>query len=882
MNFVWLGIFVFASVGIARAEIIEKLALDPWPWFGAGLLAFALARGSDRVERAARGPLIGWIAVLALALWAWGPLDAYAVTLLLAAAASRFLLAGRSFLTFLPATLTTAGMVALAQSAFLGAFRSLGADVHGFPWAASLFVAPLEALGLRTGVFDGTLYIQHSDGLQWFAPGFDQTGGLFALVLLVGAMPVLWIHATRPWKELLRVSLIVLAYAYLRYLVLIVSFHMHANPTYLWKVVPQTVTWLPCVLLLARYVQLGRPAASFEVFPRSGEPGPVALRTSAAGAVLGLAGVLALHFHDPGTMNGGRVLFDEYHSDWEWTDRPMGTEDYGLGTSYNYANLYEHLDRHYELERNWQPFTEEVLREHDVLVLRTPTRDYGPSELEAVREFVARGGGLWMIGDHTDVFGSSRRINPMAQQFGMRFRHDAEYDLETGSLNLFEIPAHNPHPVVSRMPNFLCATGCTIETSRECTPVMNVRAVNSLPADYSQRSFFPREVKRQDFSFGLYTMCAAREYGSGRVLAFSDSTVFSNFFMYVPGKPEFALGSIDWLNRSARFAWVRRAAAPAFLLAAVACLALLARTPVRRSGPQLVLGALAGSALASLACAAVVRAGYEEVEQLEPAERIHFDMENSSMFLPIARLQGEGDNDYATFMTWCQRVDLVPTVHEELGQALDHPEPGIVLMADLHRPPAPEDMERLQAAVAGGATLLVSQGPFGHAAAANVVLERFGMELGERYPLAPEPTAEVAAMGPVAPHDHDHAHDHAGEVAGTQDSGEPEAPRVALASPFARVSCESLWPVIGGEVLVQDESGEPVVAWKAHGSGLVVAVGCGELFTSERMGTVSVQPDPEHREIYELLYSILRLGSRRAEPPLANLLGQDFLAARER
>jgi len=47
---------------------------------------------------------------------------------------------------------------------------------------------------------------------------------------------------------------------------------------------------------------------------------------------------------------------------------------------------------------------------------------------------------------------------------------------------------------------------------------------------------------------GTFCVAAASHYGRGRVLAWADSTVFSNFEIFYPGKYEFLLNGTDWLN----------------------------------------------------------------------------------------------------------------------------------------------------------------------------------------------------------------------------------------------------------------------------------------------------------------------------------------------
>ena len=50
--------------------------------------------------------------------------------------------------------------------------------------------------------------------------------------------------------------------------------------------------------------------------------------------------------------------------------------------------------------------------------------------------------------------------------------------------------------------------------------------------------------------YGAFIQSWAARHGQGRVLAFTDSTVFSNFCVGQPGKAEVMLGMIEWLNHA--------------------------------------------------------------------------------------------------------------------------------------------------------------------------------------------------------------------------------------------------------------------------------------------------------------------------------------------
>jgi len=123
--------------------------------------------------------------------------------------------------------------------------------------------------------------------------------------------------------------------------------------------------------------------------------------------------VIGLTFRDPGRIKTGRLLINEHGSDWEWTTEPMNTEVYNERTTYNYYCMAEFLKYYYDVGVNFEPLSPDVLKDVDVLILKVPTQPYQAAEIDAVANFVEQGGGLWVIGDHTNVFGSSSFLNPL-------------------------------------------------------------------------------------------------------------------------------------------------------------------------------------------------------------------------------------------------------------------------------------------------------------------------------------------------------------------------------------------------------------------------------------------------------------------------------------
>ena len=138
-----------------------------------------------------------------------------------------------------------------------------------------------------------------------------------------------------------------------------------------------------------------------------------------------------------GTRKAGRVMFVEKHSPWSPSDRPYDTEILGGGddehsSSYNYAAAYQYLGQYYEMSRlnEGDAIDDKTLSACDVLVIKIPRVRFAPEEVQAVVNFVEAGGGLLLIGDHTNLDRSAAHMNDITRAFGFTFRDDVLYSTQ--------------------------------------------------------------------------------------------------------------------------------------------------------------------------------------------------------------------------------------------------------------------------------------------------------------------------------------------------------------------------------------------------------------------------------------------------------------------
>ena len=286
---------------------------------------------------------------------------------------------------------------------------------------------------------------------------------------------------------------------------------------------------------------------------------------AAAGAACFTAGVF---WDPPGRPKLGRILTEENQwpgaRHWEmpdggrtgyrWertrSDKVYDTQWYGELSGYNHYCI-RHYTYHCYRDISTLPglITDDALKRCDVLVLKCAARPYSEEEIDAVVRFVRRGGGLFLLGEHTNVYGYGAYLNPVARRFGFSFRYDCLYSIEK-VFQQFLAPALVPHSIVQHVRGMEFATSCSIDpgTSSGRAAVRSVGLKNSM-SDYHSTNLMPGPEDRSNMRFGAFIQLWAMRYGRGRVAAFTDSTIFSNFCVFEPGKREIWTGIIDWLNR---------------------------------------------------------------------------------------------------------------------------------------------------------------------------------------------------------------------------------------------------------------------------------------------------------------------------------------------
>ncbi|MGA1865217.1 MAG: hypothetical protein ACMUHX_09160, partial [bacterium] len=182
--------------------------------------------------------------------------------------------------------------------------------------------------------------------------------------------------------------------------------------------------------------------------------------------LLGVSSFLKLSFIK-GSPKNKRVLFDIGHGT---TESPLidYTRDIKGSAEFGHAKLVNLL-RTYGFDCEFiEDIDSDSLSRSSVLVLIMSSKPYKIEEIKAIEGFVSAGGGLLVIGDHTDISHTLSSFNPVIEQFGIRFRFDTIWIQTNSRINL----CYRPHPAIFDLEKVNFSVGASLDIGYPARPVI--------------------------------------------------------------------------------------------------------------------------------------------------------------------------------------------------------------------------------------------------------------------------------------------------------------------------------------------------------------------------------------------------------------------------
>ena len=211
-----------------------------------------------------------------------------------------------------------------------------------------------------------------------------------------------------------------------------------------------------------------------------------------------------------------RVLYDLTHQPW------CPTDSWEWSGDSNYLTTWRNdlVANHYVVDKlHPSPFgnlTAENLAPYDMLVTNQPMLNISASEIQAVKNWVQAGGGLFVIGDNPGV-PDNYRLDELIAPYGFQF-NDTAASYSTG-VGMFDM-----HP-----------------TTEACTSLLYVGATNLILSGAAYPIW--------KYSDGEAASGAA-EYGSGRVVVICDTNSVLDSWIGSSDNEQFAMNIANWLTTS--------------------------------------------------------------------------------------------------------------------------------------------------------------------------------------------------------------------------------------------------------------------------------------------------------------------------------------------
>lgn len=377
-------------------------------------------------------------------------------------------------------------------------------------------------------------------------------------------------------------------------------------------------------------------------------------------------------------------------------------------------------------------FTEEItsnsISQSSVLVLIMPSNPYKKDEIKAIKDFVSAGGGLLVIGDHTDISNTLSALNPVTEQFGIRFRFDTIWIQTNSRINL----CYRPHPVIFDLEKVNFSVGASLDLESPARPViMSKYGTFSDLGDPANETHAYLGNSKPDTWERTNDLCLIADslYGKGRVFVLGDSSYFQNTSIYQNWA--FAYRLFDWLNHYNDESGRKKALLITIIIFMSVILGLMT---YRRLWPSSLLPVLIIILIFS-----IWFGGLYNLKRFPKPEQIY-----NTLLVDMAH-----QNEYTLY--WISREKLDTCIDGMIGQiirtgfspVINTHEPITIENLIGHKaifiicpnvPFSDEEIESISFFVENGGGLLLVEGPRKWAIS-NTLWEKFGL-IRDRYPLS--------------------------------------------------------------------------------------------------------------------------------------------------
>ena len=241
-------------------------------------------------------------------------------------------------------------------------------------------------------------------------------------------------------------------------------------------------------------------AAAYLVFYRGNYAGPPRVEIDYVSHAVASANDGTQWTPSVGERSGGLVLLDTLHSNGFSSREILTLRTRVVAQGYD-LELLGNFSRSSEADRLDQ-YTER-LREADSLIVITPLVAYSAGEVDAIENFVRKGGKLVMVSDP----GRRDQMNTLAQRFGVQFRPDYLYNQIENDQNFQNIFVRDfqPDELTSGLDTVVLFTAGSITSSGPGLAVVDARTESAVAENNGDLYVMARAADRNVLAISDFT-----------------------------------------------------------------------------------------------------------------------------------------------------------------------------------------------------------------------------------------------------------------------------------------------------------------------------------------------------------------------------------------
>jgi len=726
--------------------------------------------------------------------------------------------------------LSLSGFILIVQATLISFYQIFVSHDHRVDILSPIISHLGNLLGLKTSVNNGIVFVQTTLETYPFIITWEKLGFFMWFNIFIGAL-ILFIVFHRKRKILFDILIFLIVSALYLVLRCIIFIHFYINTLELeifWNPWYMLLSFLPLALLFMKILQLkNRKNMKKTVLVLKLSKKNVISMLLIFIFIFSIVGAFA--FQDPGINKNGRVLIDEYHSEWEDSTRPLDKEWYGVLSTYNYYSWAEWLNYYYHIDRNINnTLTAELLDNYDILILKCPTNAYSNKEINTIIQFVEQGGGLFLIGDHTNVFGMNTYLNTVANKFDINFKTDATHELGTGELSTFKPGDILPHPIVNNLKQFDFMTSCTLDAPFFSENVILGNRLINEPGTYSTENFFSESIATTESEFGYFLQSVAVKYGKGRVVVFTDSTVFSSFSVFTDGYQTYSLGVFDYLNRENVYAYINTLFIGLGIVSLILLMYLIRKEHKLKIASLFLFIGLLSFSIATPVFSNINTANYQLSSTHTDFTQVCFVQEHSNFKISLepSLIPEKEEHEFGTFFVWTQRLGYIPSVETMLDDAVQKGD--IIVFINPIKTFSDKDIDLISNFIEKGGKMLVMDSITNSLSTSNELISNYGMWINKKS-------------------DNLQLFDNITEIGENNSKGK-------ILSPYLSIS--------GGDKIIVDERNETQISVMNFYNeliginGTIVVVVDSYTFRDQNMGGVFTEPNDDQLDLYDTEFFI--------------------------